>query len=171
MTIHCTYECDVCHKEYKENEVVSISDKHICRDCMKIRIWDYARKVYGTGINDLEINTVKWMYISLKNIVSAIGNNAIIMEPSSSQMDEISKECQPKITMYRYAVDFYYISELTSFIKNYCQTGMYRIVVNSNIHGKPQLYIDLPKLIKDNDQACKYSKSYFTYQMSYEIER
>ena len=171
MTIHCTYECDVCHEEYKKDEVVSISDKHICRNCMKVKIWDYAKKVYGTGINDLDINTVKWMYISLKNVVSAIGNKAIIMEPSSSQMDEIIKECQPKITMYRYAVDFLYISELTDFITRYCQTGMYRIVVDNISGGRPQLYIDLPKLINDNNQACKYSKSHFTYQLSYEINK
>ena len=169
MTIHCTYECDVCHEKYKENEVVSISDKHICRNCMKVKIWDYAKKVYGTGINDLDINTVKWMYVSLKNMVSAIENNAIIMEPSSSQMDEICKE--QSVTMHRYAVNFLYIPELTDFIKRYCQTGMYKIVVGSNISGRPQLYIDLPKLINDDDQMCKYSKTHFTYQMSYKIER
>lgn len=168
MTIHCTYECDVCHEEYKKDEVVSISDKHICRNCMKVKIWDYAKKVYGTGINDLDINTVKWVYISLKNIVSAIGKNAIIMEPSSSQMDEICKE--QSVTMHRYAVDFYHISELIDYVRHYCPTGMYRIVVD-DIAGKPQLYIDLPKLIKDNDHRCKYSKSGLTYQMSYEIKK
>lgn len=170
MTIHYTYECDVCHKNYDKEELVKLDrdgNNHICRYCMKVKIWDYSKKVYGTGINDLDINTVKWMYISLKNIVSAIGDNAIIMEPSSSQMDNIIKECQPMMVLYRYAVDFHTISELMDFVIRYCKEGMYRIKVGYGKNGSPQLMIDIP-----NSDISKYHNAKkFRYMGSYAIKK
>lgn len=83
MTIHYTYECDVCHKNYDKEELVKVDrdgNNHICRYCMKVKIWDWSKKVYCSCIDELDIRTVEWMFFTLRDMSKAVGDKVMTYE-------------------------------------------------------------------------------------------
>lgn len=71
MTIK--YICDHCKREYDEGNVFPEEyGKHICADCLKVRIWDMTKRISETELSRYGSEAISLIYLRLADCIAQL---------------------------------------------------------------------------------------------------